>query len=164
MSLNLFSSSLLAVGRLWFHEIVHASFVNQLWVQLVGNALVLAQGDNSLENIPGMYRLKLTPGFVVPFLQQVDEGVFVERNAELLALSGEQAIEQLLVGPGDLNLYLDAAQESVVDQIFGIEVGGKTISCLKGSWNVWPVCSRKKSIWVSSGTIQRLSRSVGRIC
>ena len=56
---------------------------------------------------------------------------------------------------------MDPAQERLVDQFGGLMFVANTIIVMNGTSNFWPVCSVRKSTRLSSGTIQRFSRSRG---
>ena len=72
-----------------------------------------------------MNRLHGSPGFAIPFLQQVHKTVAVERHFQALAHLREDLIKHLLVRAADFHFHLNAAQESAIDQFTGIKVGGE---------------------------------------
>ena len=68
----------------------------------------------------------------VPGLHQVKKGILVEGDVERLVLCDKDLKEELFIRPADFHFDLNAAQESIVDQLGGIEVGAENDEQLEG--------------------------------
>jgi hypothetical protein len=72
------------------------------------------------------------PGLAVPGLQQVQKGIFVEGDVQRLALADKNLEEELLIRTGDFHLDLNTAQEGVINELGGVEVGAEDDEQLEG--------------------------------